>query len=92
MVGFVVFCRRFGCALKRIWIFTARWSDPRSGHDDDSALMTRFLELAAENGCEEAWLATESDNLPAQRLYESFDSAEGEAIIGYAFDMSQHSE
>jgi len=57
-----------------------------------SALMARFLELAAENRCEEAWLATESDNLPAQRLYESFDSAEGEAIIGYAFDMSQHSE
>lgn len=57
-----------------------------------SALMTRFLELAAENGCEEAWLATESDNLPAQRLYESYDSAEGETIVGYAFDMSQHSE
>ena len=57
-----------------------------------SALMTRFLEHAAENGCEEAWLATESDNLPAQRLYESFDSAEGEAIVGYAFDMSQQSE
>ena len=57
-----------------------------------SALMARFLELTAENGCEEAWLATESDNLPAQRLYESFDSAEGEAIVGYAFDMSKHSE
>lgn len=56
-----------------------------------SALMARFLELAAENGCEEAWLATESDNLPAQRLYESFDSAEGEAIVGYAFNMSQQS-
>ena len=62
------------------------------GQGVGSALMARFLELAAENGCEEAWLATESDNLPARHLYESFDSAEGEAIVGYAFDMSQQSE
>lgn len=62
------------------------------GQGVGSALMTRFLELAAENGCEEAWLATESDNLHARRLYESFDSAEGEAIVGYAFNMSRQSE
>jgi len=62
------------------------------GQGVGSAVMARFLELAAQNGCEEAWLATEIDNLPAQRLYESFDSAEGEAVVGYAFDISQQSE
>jgi aminoglycoside 6'-N-acetyltransferase I len=37
-------------------------------------------------GCEESWVGTETDNVAARRLYESFD-AEGEAFVMYVYDL-----
>lgn len=37
-------------------------------------------------GCQASWLATEEDNLPARRLYESFGE-DGVAIVMFDFDL-----
>ena len=53
-----------------------------------SAGMT-LNELAAylvELGCEEAWVGTEPDNVPARRLYES-RGAEAEAFVMYVYKL-----
>lgn len=37
-------------------------------------------------GCQASWLATEEDNLPARRLYESFGE-DGVSIVMFDFDL-----
>ena len=39
-----------------------------------------------ELGCEEAWVGTEPDNLPARALYE-FGDAEAEAFVMYVYEL-----
>jgi len=48
------------------------------------ALFTRGREL----GCQEAWVGTETDNVPARNLYESLGDA-GETFVLYAFDLGE---
>ena len=43
------------------------------------ALVGRMLEIGKELGCDEAWVGTEPDNLPARGLYESLEIRHGEA-------------
>ncbi|TKT82824.1 GNAT family N-acetyltransferase [Aquamicrobium sp. LC103] len=49
-------------------------------------LVEEMLQLGRSLGCEEAWLGTEHDNVPARRLYESFD-ADREDFVMYVFKL-----
>ena len=53
-------------------------------------LMKEMLRLGQKLGCENAWLTTERDNIPAMRLYKS---AGGKADAGdtvmYEFDLNE---
>ncbi|WP_164114305.1 GNAT family N-acetyltransferase [Sphingorhabdus sp. Alg239-R122] len=46
-------------------------------------LIARMLELADEYGCEECWLGTEKDNIPAKALYESHGAQSEEIVLYY---------
>ena len=48
-------------------------------------LLRRIFELARDRGCEEIWLATESDNTPARNLYRKLKADETEDIVIYVF-------
>jgi len=45
-------------------------------------ILAKMLELADERDCEECWLGTEKDNIPARKLYES-NGAEAEECVLY---------
>lgn len=49
------------------------------------ALMQKMLTIKEERECQELWLATEADNIPAQKLYESLSPKEIEDVKGYLF-------
>ncbi len=49
-------------------------------------MMHALFALGRSLGCQASWLATEVDNLPARRLYESFGE-DGVAIIMFDFDL-----
>jgi ribosomal protein S18 acetylase RimI-like enzyme len=49
-------------------------------------LLDEMLALGKASGCEEAWVGTEHDNVPARRLYESRGAA-AEPFVMYVFDL-----
>ena len=49
-------------------------------------LLDAMLALGKELGCAEAWVGTETDNVPARRLYESF-GAKAETFLMYTYDL-----
>ncbi|HVX80214.1 MAG TPA: GNAT family N-acetyltransferase [Devosiaceae bacterium] len=51
------------------------------------ALLAAMFEWGRELGCEEAWLGTELDNEPANRLYRGFAPAADEPMQLYAFRL-----
>jgi aminoglycoside 6'-N-acetyltransferase I len=50
-------------------------------------MMDAMLALGKEKGCEEAWLGTEADNIPARALYGS-RAAPPQEFVMYVFDLS----
>jgi len=53
------------------------------------ALMRKLIEFANENGCEEVWLGTESDNQAANALYRSLDPGDVAQVIGYTYNTQK---
>ncbi len=49
-------------------------------------VLRRLVELARDRGCEEIWLATEEDNVPARGLYRKEGATETEGIVMYTFE------
>ncbi len=49
-------------------------------------MMEALFALGGSMGCQASWLATEVDNLPARRLYESFGE-DGVEIVMFDFDL-----
>lgn len=49
-------------------------------------MLDRMRALGRELGCQEAWLGTESDNVPARELYARRGS-QAEPIVMYAFKL-----
>ena len=49
-------------------------------------LLKVLFKLGREEGCEEAWVGTEHDNVPAKRLYES-RGAEGQPFLMYLYKL-----
>lgn len=46
-------------------------------------ILKKVLEMAADWGCEECWLGTEKDNIPARKLYESNGGKPEEFVLYY---------
>lgn len=52
-------------------------------------IMQTLMEIAGNHGCEELWLAAETDNDPANALYRSLNPDEVSKVIGYAYEMDE---
>ncbi|TSE13730.1 GNAT family N-acetyltransferase [Mesorhizobium intechi] len=52
-------------------------------------LLDAMFAIGRENGCEDAWVGTEPDNLPARALYESRGEPHGkaESFVMYAYRL-----
>ena len=50
-------------------------------------IMQCLIEIADEQNCEEVWLGTEVDNIPARGLYRSLSPSEEEEFVGYTFEL-----
>ncbi len=50
-------------------------------------LMQLLFELARGLGCEEAWVATEEDNLPARSLYANLPNSQESRAVIYTFNL-----
>ena len=50
-------------------------------------LITRMFSEGKSRGCEEAWVATEVDNDPANRLYEQFRSEPAEKVNMHSYRL-----
>ncbi len=46
-------------------------------------ILAKILKMADEWGCEECWLGTEKDNIPARKLYESNGAKPEEFVLYY---------
>ena len=53
------------------------------------AIMRKLLDYAWSKGCEEVWLGTETDNIPANSLYRSLKPDEIEQFVGYAYEIDE---
>ena len=49
-------------------------------------MLDAMFEIGREHGCEEAWVGTEPDNVPARALYESRDSV-AEPFVMYVYRL-----
>ncbi len=52
-----------------------------------TALMNTLIQFARDSGCDEVWLGTEVDNVPANALYTSLEPDEVETFVGYAYEL-----
>ncbi|MEO5759118.1 MAG: GNAT family N-acetyltransferase [Mesorhizobium sp.] len=52
-------------------------------------MLDAIFTIGREHGCEEAWVGTEPDNLPARALYESRKEPGGpaESFVMYAYEL-----
>lgn len=46
-------------------------------------ILKKILEMAEDWGCEECWLGTEKDNIPARKLYESNGAKPEDFVLYY---------
>ncbi len=49
------------------------------------AMMQKLIEIARESGCEELWLGTEIENVPANALYRSLKPNDIASVVGYTY-------
>lgn len=50
-------------------------------------MLEKVFVLGKEAGCEEAWVGTEIDNLPARRLYETKGKTGAETFVMYVYEL-----
>ncbi len=72
--------------LPSLWINEVGVGDEWLRRGIGKRLMQGILELSTELGCEEAWLGTEPDNIPALALYRSLGEVEEEVGVYFTFD------
>jgi ribosomal protein S18 acetylase RimI-like enzyme len=53
------------------------------------AMMRELIAIARESGCQEVWLGTEVDNIPANALYKSLQPDEVEQFVGYSYYVDE---
>lgn len=55
-------------------------------------IMERLIEIAKVRDCEELWLGTEADNMPANALYRSLDPDDVSNVVGYTYEMDDEDD
>lgn len=50
-------------------------------------MMDELVKISKNRGCAELWLGTETDNIAAQKLYESLGPTETEQTITYSYKL-----
>ena len=50
-------------------------------------MLEQMLAIGKAEGCGEAWVGTETDNLPARRLYESLGGTRPEPFVMYVYEL-----
>lgn len=50
-------------------------------------MLEAMFALGRELGCEEAWVGTEMDNIPARRLYETHGETKAEPFVMYVYEL-----
>ncbi|MCI5105912.1 MAG: GNAT family N-acetyltransferase [Pseudomonadales bacterium] len=53
------------------------------------AMMRDLISISRERGCQEVWLGTEVDNIPANALYKSLQPNEIEQFVGYSYRVDE---
>ncbi len=52
-------------------------------------MMNELLQIAHDYDCEEIWLATEIDNMPANALYQSLNPTNASQVVGYIYEIKK---
>ena len=79
---------------KELWLYVDE-VDVCSNHRQRGAgkmIMQALISMAEELGCEEVWLGTETDNLPANALYRSLDPDDIGQVVGYTYETDDELE
>lgn len=71
---------------EQFWVNELGVADSYQRRGIATQLMGRVLQKAKQLGCDEAWLATEKDNLAANRFYQSLD-CDAEECVAYYFKI-----
>ncbi len=71
---------------RNLWINEVGVADAWRRRGIGRKLMDAMLDLSEELGCEEAWLGTETDNVPALALYRSIDTSQEDAGVYFTWD------
>lgn len=71
-----------------LWINEVGVASPHHGRGIGKAIMKEMLQLGSELGCKNAWVLTERNNEPANRLYTSVGGQTSEEdTVMYEFDL-----
>lgn len=69
-----------------LWINEVGVAEEHQNKGIAKAIMKQLFQLGKNLGCASAWVLTESDNLPANRLYQSIGGEKSEATL-YEFQI-----
>lgn len=69
-----------------LWINEVGVAEKHQNKGIAKAIMKELFQLGKKLGCEVAWVLTESDNLPANKLYQSVGGEKSETVL-YEFKI-----
>jgi ribosomal protein S18 acetylase RimI-like enzyme len=69
-----------------LWINEVGVAEEHQNKGIGKAIMKELIQLGKSLGCVNAWVLTESDNLPANRLYQSAGGEKSETVM-YEFKI-----
>ena len=73
-----------------LWINEVGVAPSYQGRGIGKAIMKKILDLGRDLGCKSAWVLTDQDNEPANRLYQSTNGRVGSNhTVMYEFDLSE---
>jgi len=75
-----------------LWINEVGVSPTHRGRGLGKQLLARILEVGRALGCQEAWVLTDEQNVPAQRLYQSLRGSAMSDLIMYSFRLTDADE
>lgn len=76
---------------RELWINEVGVSESHRGHGIAKRIMHELFEHGKRIGCVNAWVLTEEDNIPAQRLYAA-SGGEQQRVVYFTFSLDGQSE
>jgi ribosomal protein S18 acetylase RimI-like enzyme len=74
-----------------IWLYIDEVDvcDDKQRQGIGTALIMYLLKFAMDSDCDEVWIGTEVDNVPANALYTSLNPSEIQKCIGYTYVIKE---